>query len=163
VLCVEFSLVSNLLFSTDFASSESSNQSCASDDSDTLEDKSNSNPKTNGVFWDGSHWAVETDCSQNVVPFDRTEQCHLWSRSRLTSERNTYVDCVPEDACTSCCVSLSSFPKTLIGTIKVHTYAGTVERNLFQIICKCGYRNQWNPQSECIHTIRNGQHGGENI
>ena len=130
----------------------------------------------NGVFWAGEKWNVTEDCSRALLPRIETDCCHLWRKKRQRGEdipRDASVaspstnevfvgrTCHPSNTC-KCGHVVDTQNVLSSGELMLHTPLGTVIRKTYSYWCpKCACRIQWDPATECIHTIRNGKHGGE--
>ena len=126
-------------------------------------------------------WEPRPDCGAGRIPFEWTDSARRWALRRaqeidlVKDETGEAVvekgwllgpDCAPSNLeCANpsvCFCSLQDAERTEKGTFVLRTRTGPVKRRIWSIICpECKYENSWDPESECIHTIRNGQEGGE--
>lgn len=65
------------------------------------------------------------------------------------------------EICEKCSLPLVDQQMKAVGIFKLRTSLGCVQRNRFEIECRCGYVHKWNPSAECIHVINDGNEGGK--
>lgn len=144
-------------------------------------DVEDSNPSgTVGVQWSIStgRWIPDETCSPGPIPESMSSECTYWARRRDTLS-DVQVDPLSgkwlrvsqgfwsmKDAvptfCRSCDSPLSdSLPTKHVRDMTLHTRSGPCARRVFAAKCElCSEWVEWDPESECIHSVRKGQIGG---
>lgn len=70
--------------------------------------------------------------------------------------------CVPSTSvCTNCNEDLNMLELQCVGTFKLRTYLGCVQRSQHIKICSCGRIFRWDPVTEFVHVINDGNEGGQ--
>jgi hypothetical protein len=150
------------------------------------EEETTTEASAHGVFFSVEHntWMSAASCCQQVIPEELPQEASQFVLRRETcrdveteissdgehvpriSEHGFMIgtDCVPQldDSTCSCGIPWSTSSLQNCGTFVLRTYIGAVMRQKRKAVCiQCGEEKHWDPAAEYIHTIDDGNEGGE--